>query len=207
LLVALGLQRMPMAEMTAITFLAPIVVVLLAQPLLGERIGVLEWIAAVGGLIGVLLIARPSAGLPLTGVVLALAAVGASAAYQMLSRSLARTEQAVAMLFYTALVGTVASGLLLQWTLHGEKPDLLETALFVAAGGLSALGHYLLTLAYREAPASLLGPLNYVQLLWAGLLGWIVFDHVPDATTILGLFVVAGAGALIAFKAHSGTRR
>ena len=132
-------------------------------------IWVLGWTAAIAGFAGVLIIVRPGAGLPVAGVVFALAAVGTNVTYQLLSRSLARTERAIAMLFYAALAGTVAFGLLLPWTLHGNKPGLLEGSLFVAAGAFAALGHYLLTLAYREAPASLLGPLNYVQLLWGGL--------------------------------------
>jgi drug/metabolite transporter (DMT)-like permease len=207
LLVGLALQRMPVAEVTAVTFLAPMLVVLLARPLLGERIGGLGWIAAIAGFGGVLIIVRPGAGLPMAGVVFALAAVSANVIYQLLSRSLARTERAVAMLFYTALAGTVAFGFLLPWTVGGERPTLLVVALFVCTGALGGLGHYLFTLAYREAPASVLAPLNYVQLLWAGLLGWLVFHHVPDAVTIAGMAVVAASGALIALKARYEGRR
>ena len=111
------------------------------------------------------------------------------------------------MLFYAALAGTVAFGLLLPWTLQGERPTVLLAALFVSTGVLGGLGHYLFTLAYREARASLLAPLNYVQLLWAGLLGWIVFHHVPDAVTVAGMAVVAASGALIALKAGYDGRR
>lgn len=202
LLVGLALQRMPVAEVTAVTFLAPMLVVLLARPLLGERIGWLGWTAAIAGFGGVLIIVRPGTGLPMAGVVFALAAVGANVIYQLLSRSLARTERAVAMLFYTAVAGTVAFGILLPWTLDGERPSLLAAALFVSTGALGGLGHYLFTLAYREAPASMLAPLNYVQLLWAGLLGWLVFHHVPDAVTVGGMVVVAASGALIALNAR-----
>ncbi len=207
LLVALALQHMPVAETTAIAFLAPILVVLLAGPLLGERIGWLGWTAVVGGLAGVLLIVRTGAGLPWLGVVLALGSVGASVVYQMLSRTLARTESALAMLFYTALIGAIAFGILLPWTLHGERPTPLAIGLFGVVGALSGLGHYLFTLAYREAQASLLAPLNYVQLLWAGLLGWMVFGHVPDAISTLGIVIVAASGVLVAVSARLGRAR
>ncbi len=120
----------------------------------------------------------------------------------MLSRTLARTDSAVAMLFYTALIGAVAFGILLPWTLHGERPTPLAIGLFVMIGAFSGLGHYLFTLAFRETPASVLAPLNYVQLLWAGLLGWSVFGHVPDVATAVGMAVVAASGALIAIKAR-----
>ena len=207
LLIAFALQRMPVAEATAIAFLAPMLVVLLAGPLLGERIGWAGWTAAVGGLAGVLLIVRPGGGLPWAGLAFALSAVGANVVYQMLSRTLARTDSAVAMLFYTALIGAVAFGILLPWTLHGERPTPLAIGLFVMIGASSGLGHYLFTLAFRETPASVLAPLNYVQLLWAGLLGWIVFGHVPDAATAVGMAVVAASGALIAIKARRDSAR
>lgn len=207
LLVAFALQRVPVAEVTAIAFLAPILVVLLAGPLLGERTGWVGWTAALGGLAGVLLIVRPGAGLPWVGVVFALGSVGASVVYQLLSRTLARTESALAMLFYTALIGAIAFGVLLPWTLHGEPPAPLAIALFGMIGAMSGLGHYLFTLAYREAPASLLAPLNYVQLLWAGVLGWMVFGHIPDAISALGIVIVAASGVLVAVNARRGRAR
>ena len=74
-------------------------------------------------------------------------------------------------------------------------------AIFIASLGLfGGIGHYLFTAAFRHAPASLLAPLNYIQLLWAGVLGWLVFGHVPDAVSLLGMAIVAGSGVLVALK-------
>ena len=200
LFIALALQRMPVAETTAITFLAPILLVVVAGPVLGERIGWVGWAATLFGFAGVLLIARPGSGLVASGVLFVLCAVAMNLGYQLLSRVLAASETTFALLFYTALTGTILYGLALPWFIEDRAPSLLEAALMLSLGVYGGLGHFLFTAAFRYAPASLLAPLNYLQLLWAGLLGWIVFGHVPDAVSLLGMAIVAGSGVLVALK-------
>lgn len=200
LLIGLALQRMPVAEMTAITFLAPILLVGIAGPLLGERVGLIGWLATAGGFAGVLLIVRPGSGLPMSGVVFVLCAVVCNLGYQTLSRILATTEKTAALLFYTALVGSILFSLGLPWYLEDAAPSWFEVVLFASLGIYGGLGHFMFTAAFRYAPASLIAPLNYLQLLWAGLLGWIVFDQMPDGLTILGMTIVALSGAMIALK-------
>lgn len=200
LLVGLALQRMPVGETTAINFIAPLIVVLLARPLLGERIGLLGWAAALLGFGGVLLIVRPGSGLDGVGVLLVLSAVAANAGYQILSRSLAATEQTIAMLFYTALFGSILFGIALPWTFHGRAPSPFELLLFASLGFYGGLGHYLFTAAYRHAPAAILAPMTYLQLVWAGLLGWLVFGHVPDGLGLAGMAIVTMSGLMIAFR-------
>ncbi len=200
LFVGLALQRMPLAETTAINFLAPMLVVLLASPLLGERIGTLGWVAAIGGFMGVLLIARPGGGLDTFGILFALLGVLANTSYQILSRVLASSEKTITLLFYTALVGSICFGLALPWFWEHKTPTNLELVLFLVMGVSGGLGHYLFTFAFRFAPASLLAPVNYLQLLWAALLGWLIFDSTPDHLSILGMLIVAASGLLIAFK-------
>lgn len=207
LFLGLALQRMPVAETTAMLFLAPMLIVLLANPLLGERIGALGWLAAVTGFVGVLLVARPGAGLDILGVALALCAAAMNAAYQLMSRVLARTERTIALLFYAALAGSVIFGLGLPWYWEGAAPSTSQTLLFLSLGVSAGLGHYFLTASYRYAPASLLAPVSYMQLLWAGLLGWMVFGHVPDGLTIIGMLVIMAAGVMIAFKSRSSLSR
>jgi len=200
LLVGLSLARIPVAETTAINFLAPILMVLLARPLLGEGIGLTGWIAALGGFAGVLLIVRPGSGLDPAGILFMLGAVCANTAYQLLSRVLVATERTLAMLFHTALMGSVCFGVLLPWSWGGEVPEGWTLALFLCLGVFGGLGHFMLTAAFRHAPASLLAPLNYVQLLWAGLLGWLVFGQVPDGIGLLGMAVVTVAGLLVTLR-------
>lgn len=202
LCMGMALHRMPLAETTAINFLAPTLVALLAGSILGEKIGGWGWLAIATGFIGVLLIARPGGGLDAIGIMFALGAAAANATYQLLSRLLASTEKAIALLFYTALIGSIIFGIALPWFWEDKVPSTLELILLFSMGASGGLGHYLFTLAYRHAPASMLAPTTYLQLLWAGLLGWIIFDTVPDEMSLLGMLVVTASGLMIALKAR-----
>jgi drug/metabolite transporter (DMT)-like permease len=157
--------------------------------------------------LGVLLVARPGTGLDTLGVVLALCAAAMNATYQLMSRMLARTERTIALLFYAALAGSIFFGLGLPWYWEGAAPSNLQILLFISLGVSGGLGHYFLTASYRFAPASLLAPVSYMQLLWAGLLGWMVFGHVPDGLTVLGMLVIMAAGVMIAFKSRGSLAR
>ena len=204
LMIGFALQRMPVAEMTAITFLAPILRVGAAGPILGERPGPVGWAAAATGFAGVMLIIRPgSGGVALAGAAFTLCAVVANLGYQLLSRLLATTETTVALMFYTALAGSIAFGLALPWFIEDRAPSLLEVVLFASLGVYGGLGHFLFTAAFRYAPASVIAPLNYTQLLWAGLVGWFVFGHFPDELSLLGMAIVAGSGVLVALKTRA----
>ena len=209
LLLALALKRMPVAETSAIVFLGPILVVVMAGPILHENIGVVGWIAAIVGFAGVLFIGRPGAGLDMVGVALALGTALVTALYQLLSRILARSETTLAMLFYTALVGAMVFGACAPWFWSGQRPTVVQGILFLALGALAGIGHFLFTAAHRHAPASILAPLQYVQLLFAGVLGWVVFGHVPDAFGIFGMCLVVVTGAAVALSkssTHGGRR-
>lgn len=190
--------RMPLAETTALIFMSPLIVTLLAGPVLGEKIGALRWAAAVGGFIGVLLIARPGSGLSVEGVVFALGAALVYAAYQIQTRQLSGSENPVTMLFYTAMIGTLVMSLALPWVWSGTVPGLVDGALIASLGVLGGVGHYLLILAFREAPASLLSPMLYAQLVIATLVGALLFGHLPDLPALVGILVISAAGVVIA---------
>ena len=206
LTLTLALQRMPVAETSAIVFLFPILVILLAGTVLREHIDPTGWLAAIAGFIGVLLIARPGSGLDALGVAFALLSAVFNAVYHLLSRVLARTEQTMALMFYTGLVGTVCFGLTLPWYWPEYLPPLTHLALFCCTGLLAGTGHLLLTAAHRHSPASALAPMLYVHLIWAALFGWLVFSHVPDGFGILGMLIIAAAGALVALKSRLASR-
>jgi len=200
LFIALALREMPVAETTAILFLAPILLVIAAGPVLGERIGPSGWVATALGFAGVLAIARPGSEITGIGMSFALCAVAMNLGYQLLSRVLAASENTFALLFYTALAGSILYGLAMPWLIEDHAPGTLEAALFAGLGVMGGLGHFLFTAAFRDAPASLLAPLNYLQLLWAGLLGYLVFGHVPGAVSLVGMALIAGSGVLVALK-------
>jgi drug/metabolite transporter (DMT)-like permease len=205
LLFALALKRVPVAEATAVLFVAPLLVVMMAGPVLHERVSAAGWASVVAGFVGILLIARPGGSLDAVGVTLAFGAAAMTAAYQLLSRLLAGTETTLALLFYTALVGAVAFGGSVPFFWGGVPPPL-ELALLGSLGVLGGLGHFLFTAAHRHAAASALAPLQYSQLVWVGLLGWLVFGHVPEGLAIAGMLVVAAAGAAVAVRSRLAAR-
>jgi len=196
----LALQRMPVGETVAINYLAPFLVLVIAIPLLGERAGRWGWIATVLGFAGVLLIVRPGSGLNPAGVGFAMLTALGTAGYHLLTRLLARTETTVALLVSTALIGAVSYGATLPWSWYGPRPDLHHILLLLALTLASTVGHYLLTAGYREASASVLAPVNYLHIVWATLLGWAVFAHVPDGVTLAGMGLVLASGGLVALR-------
>jgi drug/metabolite transporter (DMT)-like permease len=202
LFLGLALRRMPVGETVAISYLAPIGVMLLSGIILGEKVSLAGWVAAALGFCGVLLIARPGSGLDALGVAFALVIAAASAAYHLLSRLLARTETTMALLVFTAAIGMVAFCAFLPWSWPAHLPSPFDSFVLLSLGLLSTLGHFLLTAAYREAPAALIAPANYVHLAWAGLFGWLIFGHLPDQISLAGIALVAVAGVLVAFRSR-----
>ena len=194
-----ALRLMPVGETIAIIYLAPFAVMLLAIPFLGERVGPVGWIGATLGFAGVLLIVRPGGGLDPLGVTFALINAGLATAYHLLTRLLARSETTVALLYNTAIVGSVFFCLLALGDIGALNMGLVDFALMALLGVLATLGHFLFTAAYREAPASLLAPINYLHLVWAGGLGLLVFGHMPDTVSLAGMALVCVAGAVVAF--------
>jgi drug/metabolite transporter (DMT)-like permease len=202
LCMGMALKVMPVAESVAIVYLAPFGVLILAGKVLGEKATWQGWLAALVGFCGVLLICRPGAGLAPLGIVFALLAAAFTTVYFLLSRSLAATETTEAMLFYVAATGMTAFCAMLPWNWSGSAFSALDMALLFGLGVIALTGHYLFTAAYRHAPASLLSPVNYMQLFWAGGIGWAVFGHVPDAVSMAGIALVAAAGSGIALWTH-----
>ena len=191
-------RRLPLAETTALLFITPLIVALLAGPFLGEKLRPLHWGASLCGFGGALLIARPGGVFDLPGIVLILAAAACYSVYQIQTRQLSPTENTLTMLFYTALIGTVSMtlGAPLYW--GGPLPDWTDTLMIASLGIYGGTGHYLLIKAFRHAPATTLSPFLYVQLIWATLLGWLVYDHWPDGTTLLGMAIIAASSIALA---------
>lgn len=200
LLGQLALKTLPLAETTALVFVTPLLVALLAGPLLGERINLRVWLATATGFAGVLLIARPGGALLGPGVAYALGAALCYAIYQILTRKLAASEHPTRLLFYTALVGTLSMSAVLPAYWDGQIPTLTQGLLIVSLGIYGGLGHFLMIRAFRDAPASSLSPLLYVQLIWATLLGWWVFDHLPDFWAVLGMLIIGVSGLSLVLR-------
>ncbi len=200
LMMGYALSRLPLAEATSIVFLAPMLLALLAGPVLGERLSLSRWLAVIGGFLGVLLIVRPGGALDTLGVLFALLAAVFNSVYQLLSRLLIG-ERTVSLLYQSAVAGTLVFGLVAPFVLGGPVLTVATAALMFSLGVSGGLGHLFFTLAFREAPTSLLAPLSYLQLLWAALIGLLVFGQVPDAVSLLGMLVIAVSGVSVVLRA------
>ncbi len=192
-----ALGSMPLAETTAIGFTAPLIVSLLAGTFLNEKMGRVRWFAVVIGFAGVLVIARPSGALSGTGTLLALGAAICNGAYQIFTRKMSPTENTTTMIFYTALIGALVMSLTLPWFFGGTMPSLFQMLLIASLGINGLIGQYLMARAFRRAPASTLAPFTYSQMVWAMLLGWIVFDQLPDALSLVGMLIIVCSGVAV----------
>lgn len=198
---------MPLAETTALIFVTPLLVALLAGPMLGEKVGAPRWIAALVGFGGMVLIARPGSALAPEGIAYTMIAAVCYAFYQIQTRKMTATEKPLTMVFYTALVGTVAMSLALPWIWTGPMPGPLDALMIASLAIYGGTGHFLLTHAFRQAPASMLAPFLYVQLIWASLLGWLVYDQWPDALSIAGMVTIVAGGITVALVERSAAGR
>ncbi len=187
----LAFRHLPLAEVHAVTGIAPLLVTALSVLVLGERVGMRRWSAVALGFVGLLVILRPgfavidpAALIPLGGALL-------WAVYQILVR-LVSADAPTTSLLYMAVVGAVATSALAPFA--WVAPDAEGWFFLVLLGLIGSLGHLLLIMAFRHAPASLLQPFHYTLLVWAVVLGYLVFGDVPDAWTLTGGAVIAASG-------------
>ncbi len=199
-----SLGFLPLAEATAINFLAPIVVTALSAIVLRESVGWHRWLAVFTGFIGMLIIVRPGGEVVNWGALLALGATFFFALYQIATRALAPTDPAATTLFYTALVGTAATSLVVPF--FWVTPTAADFALMVMGGVMGGGGHYLLIHAYRHAEASLVAPLFYVQIVSSVAFGFAVFDEIPDIGTVAGAALIILGGLWIWARERRGAR-
>jgi drug/metabolite transporter (DMT)-like permease len=193
-----ALKYLPQAEATAISFVAPLVILVLAGPLLGEHVGRARWAAALAGFAGMVVIVRPGAGLATIGVTFALATLACNAAFQMMSRKLAMTEHPITTVFLSSLIGTVGATALLPFGLPERWPDPRQATLFLSFGVTGSVSHLLLMRAYRLAPASFIAPFIYLHIVQATVSGLVFFGQFPDAVTLVGIAIIVASGAAIA---------
>lgn len=186
---------MPLAEVVAIAFSAPLFITALSMPLLGERVGPRRWAAVVVGFAGVLVILRPGTELFQPVAFLPLTASLFLALAMLQVRLLTRTETNIALMTYMTSAGALVTApfLLSGWV----QPTGFDWALIVGMGIIGGTAQYLLTQAFRKAPASLIAPLEYSGILWAGLLGYWLFGEVPDRWVFVGSAIVIASGLYI----------
>jgi len=191
-LVVVSLRHLPIATVTAIGFTSPIWVAAIAGPSLGEKVTLRRWLAIVGGFLGVLLIIQPgSASFSWLLMLPAVLAV-VSAFRDVLTRYLSRTDTAIGILFWSSLMVIGASALTLPW---GWEPiSKVDAGWYVLNGLFSATAHFLMITAYRLADAALVASFRYSGQVWAIILGALIWQHFPDALSLVGSFVIICSG-------------
>ena len=188
----LALSFLPLAEAVTIGFVSPLLVTILSIPILGERVGIYRWSAVIVGLVGVLIVVRPAAGVFHWAVVLPLGTALCYALYQILTRIVSRSDDALTSLFYGALGGVVLTSIAVPFV--WVAPTWQQWLWLAWLGLLGSIGHFILIRAFSAAPASVLAPFNYSGLIWATLLGWLVFADLPDRWTLVGAALIVASG-------------
>ena len=210
-----GLGYLPLPEVTAIGYAAPLLVVIFAAMFLGEQVRAFRISAVVLGLVGVLIVLSPRLSVATGGMLDHAEAFGAmvvlagavfSALAQTFVRKLVETEQISAIVFYFSLTGTLLA--LCTLPFGWEVPDARELALLIGAGLLGGFAQILLTSSYRYADASVIAPFEYASMLFALLIGYFVFAEVPTWTMLGGAALVVSAGIMIILRErHLGIQR
>lgn len=190
-----ALTLLPLADATAIVFVAPLLVVALSARLLHEPVSAGTWLAVIAGFAGVLLIVRPGAGPSLVGALLALTMAVSNAFFQIITRRLSETDTAVATNFCTALIGTALAAVPAPFA--WITPVGLDRALMLSIGLLGGGAHFVLIKAFEHAPASTLAPFMYTGMLWSIVLGWVVFGDLPDTLAVVGMATIVASGIYV----------
>jgi drug/metabolite transporter (DMT)-like permease len=193
-----GLKYIPLADATAIMFMAPLFITALSVPILGEKVGLHRWLAVGVGLIGAVIIIQPGSGLAHWAAMLPLISALSFAAFQIATKHLSATDDTLVTLFHTAAGGLAWSSALvwMVWT----PPSPAIWALFLGIGVLGVGAHLCIICAFDEAPASLLAPFNYSKLIWAFGLGYIAFGHIPAPHVFIGSAILILSGLYVLYR-------
>lgn len=201
----LGLRYLQLAEANALFFVAPAFVAILAGPFLGEWAGPRRWAAIAVAFVGVLVIVRPGTGGFNWASLLVLTAALTYALYNISTRAVAGRDDPIVTFALTPFGGVAifAVPALMAWQAPG---DLLSWALLIGLGVFGGVGHGLLLLALRRAPAPILAPFTYIQIVWMTVAGLLVFSDVPEAWTFVGASIVIASGVYLWFRERKQAR-
>ncbi len=200
-----AISTIPLADAMALLLTAPILVTALSPFILGEHVGPRRWAAVLAGFAGAIILLRPGfAGLE-AGSILALAAGVFHALYNVLTRKISGSSPPLVTLTFSAAVGAAVLSVLVpfQW----ETPDFAHLPMLAGVGLIAACGHFLLIRAFEHAPASILAPFLYTELIVATAIGYVWFIDFPDFWTWTGMAVIVSSGIYISFRERRSNTR
>ncbi|MCG8509967.1 MAG: DMT family transporter [Rhodospirillales bacterium] len=192
-----ALSNMELADATAVFFTVPLFIALLSVIVLGERVGIRRWSAIAIGFAGALIIIRPGSGVFNPAALMVLVTSISYACMMISNRALRHTESPAALSFYPTIGALLITAALLPfaWT----TPPLLDLLILAGVGILGGCGQILLVIAFRNAPAAGMAPLEYSTLLWATAYGFLIWRDLPDMLTITGAAIVAAGGLYLIY--------
>lgn len=189
---------MPIADALALVFISPILVTALSPVLLGEHVGVRRWSAVIVGFLGALIIVRPGLVAIHGGTLLAIGAGVSYALYIIATRKLSGSAPPLVTLAFTAVLGAVVMSVAVPF--HWTTPGGADLALMAGMGVCAAIGHYMIIKAFEYAPASVLAPFGYSEIVMATVVGFVAFGDFPDAWTWAGVAVIILSGIYISLR-------
>jgi len=193
-----ALSQMKLVDAIAITFAAPIIITALSVPLLKEPVGLHRWLAISIGFCGVLIMLRPGAGVFQWAALVVLGSAIVYALLMITTRAFKSTESTAALMLYPQL-GMSLTGIAFA-PLFWVTPSLSDLGLFALAGMFGSVGVMCLTNAFRLAPAATISPFEYTALIWATLLGFLLWGELPDTYTLIGAGIVISSGLYIIYR-------
>ncbi len=200
-----SLHYLPLAEATAINFTGPLFIVALSGWILGERIDLGRWLAVAAGMAGALIVVRPGAAVFHWASVLPLVGAFFFAVFNIVTRLLRSADSPLATLVHTFGIGSVLISFALPFV--WVTPTLAEGLVFAATGVLGFLAHFSIVRSLELADASTVAPLNYVRLVWAIGIGFVLFGDVPGAATLAGGAIIVASGLYVACREAGAARR
>jgi len=195
----MAIGKVPLATASAIGFTSPLIVTALSVPLLREQVGWRRWSAVFVGFVGALLIIRPGSGFANPAVLLLLASALAYALYQIATRRVMAYDSPATGIVFAALLGSLATSAVQPFIFVLPK-SLGDLAMLASLGCLGGLGHFLVIKAFQAAPASVIAPLGYVELIGTATLGYLIFANFPDPLTWVGAVIIIASGLYIAMR-------
>lgn len=186
-----GLKYFGLAEATTILFISPILLIAISPILLGEKPGIKEWGMVLIGFAGMLMMLRPSSEMLKLEILFPIGAACCFTLFQIITRKL-NGENPFTTLFYTGLIGTLATSVIVSF--NWVTPAPAHILLLILLGALGGMGHFMLIKAFFYAPAPMLAPFIYTQMIWATILGFIFFETFPDGWSFLGMIVIGITG-------------
>ena len=193
-----GVRQMTMAQATTISFLSPLRVTMLSIPLLKETVGPRRWAAVAAGMLGMLIVVRPGLGGFQPAALFGVASGFCWAMALIITRKMAISDAPQTTLLWSAAIGTAILTLIVPFVAVWPTPGQLGLSLVL--GVLASGGQWMIILAHRLAPASLLAPFFYGQLLWVTGLGFLVFGNLPDRWTLTGAGIIIASGLYTAHR-------